>query len=55
MLHIGVQRVNEFPRIFLKLNKQVLDQKKLHTLSTRKKKKKKKEKVMVDSDKAIVN
>lgn len=54
MLHIGVQRVNEFPRIFLKLNKQVLDQKKLHTLSTRKKKKKK-EKVMVDSDKAIVN
>ena len=53
MLHIGVQRVNEFPRIFWKLNKQVLDQKKLHTLSTRKKKKK--EKVMVDSDKAIVN
>ena len=54
MLHIGVQRVNEFPRIFWKLNKQVLDQKKLHILSTRKKKKKK-EKFMVDSDKAIVN
>lgn len=52
MLHIGVQRVNEFPGIFWKLNKQILDQKKLHTLSTRKKKK---EKVMVDSDKAIVN
>ena len=41
MLHIGVQRVNEFPRIFWKLNQQVLDQKKLHTVSTRKKKKKK--------------